>query len=157
MKVSFIAWKLSTIFKSDLIFSSFFTAMCQLYFYFFALRNFINTKELVIYSLVDSLLFFRLRGYESLVDIVVATPGRLVDHVNQTEGFNLGHLRYLVNLNNSFIVLYSSQFEYMWKLKYSCRDLWRILIKKNISRLHLRQCLMALKCIVKKKHMNMRS
>ncbi|XP_066302695.1 ATP-dependent RNA helicase DDX51-like [Branchiostoma lanceolatum] len=34
--------------------------------------------------------------YQSLADIVVATPGRLVDHVEKTAGFNLRHLRYLV-------------------------------------------------------------
>ena len=32
----------------------------------------------------------------SLADIVVATPGRLVDHLRRTEGFSLEHLIYLV-------------------------------------------------------------
>ncbi|XP_033100049.1 ATP-dependent RNA helicase DDX51-like [Anneissia japonica] len=32
----------------------------------------------------------------SLVDIAVATPGRLVDHINLTAGFTLQHLRFLV-------------------------------------------------------------
>ncbi|KAK3102413.1 hypothetical protein FSP39_011231 [Pinctada imbricata] len=35
-------------------------------------------------------------GYESLVDIIVATPGRLVDHITQTKGFDLTALRFLV-------------------------------------------------------------
>ncbi|XP_067911505.1 ATP-dependent RNA helicase DDX51 isoform X3 [Heterodontus francisci] len=35
-------------------------------------------------------------GYRSLADIVVATPGRLVDHIAKTDGFNLQHLRYLI-------------------------------------------------------------
>ncbi|KAI8504948.1 ATP-dependent RNA helicase ddx51 [Branchiostoma belcheri] len=34
--------------------------------------------------------------YQSIADIVVATPGRLVDHVEKTAGFSLRHLRYLV-------------------------------------------------------------
>uniref|UniRef100_T1I0N0 ATP-dependent RNA helicase n=1 Tax=Rhodnius prolixus TaxID=13249 RepID=T1I0N0_RHOPR len=34
--------------------------------------------------------------YESLVDIVVSTPGRLVEHLQKTEGFNLRNLKYLV-------------------------------------------------------------
>ncbi|KAJ8298998.1 hypothetical protein KUTeg_023058 [Tegillarca granosa] len=38
----------------------------------------------------------RLNGYQSLVDIIVATPGRLVDHINKTEGFDLSQLRFLV-------------------------------------------------------------
>nr|XP_014344699.1 PREDICTED: ATP-dependent RNA helicase DDX51 [Latimeria chalumnae] len=35
-------------------------------------------------------------GYRSLADIVVATPGRLVDHISKTPGFSLQQLRYLV-------------------------------------------------------------
>lgn len=31
-----------------------------------------------------------------IIDIVVATPGRLVDHIQKTKGFNLNELRYLV-------------------------------------------------------------
>ena len=33
---------------------------------------------------------------ECLVDILIATPGRLVDHLQYTQGFNVTHLRYLV-------------------------------------------------------------
>ncbi|XP_032399574.1 ATP-dependent RNA helicase DDX51 [Etheostoma spectabile] len=32
----------------------------------------------------------------SLADIVVATPGRLVDHINKNSGFSLEHLRFLI-------------------------------------------------------------
>ena len=39
---------------------------------------------------------YRCWGYESLADIVVATPGRLVDHINTTTGFNLNQLRFMV-------------------------------------------------------------
>lgn len=38
----------------------------------------------------------RVGGLESKVDIVVATPGRLVDHINKTPGFSLTDLRFLV-------------------------------------------------------------
>ena len=34
--------------------------------------------------------------YDSLVDILVTTPGRLVDHMNGTAGFTLSHLQWLV-------------------------------------------------------------
>ncbi|EFA84043.1 putative RNA helicase [Heterostelium album PN500] len=34
--------------------------------------------------------------YQSLVDIIVCTPGRLVEHLNETPGFDLQHLTYLV-------------------------------------------------------------
>lgn len=36
------------------------------------------------------------RGWISLVDIVVTTPGRLADHLYYTEGFSLKCLRFLV-------------------------------------------------------------
>jgi len=35
--------------------------------------------------------------FQSKVDILVATPGRLVDHVHLSRGFTLKHLRYLVS------------------------------------------------------------
>jgi len=33
---------------------------------------------------------------QTKVDILVATPGRLMDHINMTNGFSLEHLQYLV-------------------------------------------------------------
>ncbi|NXU72041.1 DDX51 helicase, partial [Oreotrochilus melanogaster] len=38
----------------------------------------------------------RVTGYSSLADIIVATPGRLTDHINQTPGFSLAQLRFLI-------------------------------------------------------------
>ncbi|XP_071619044.1 ATP-dependent RNA helicase DDX51 isoform X1 [Heliangelus exortis] len=38
----------------------------------------------------------RVTGYSSLADIVVATPGRLKDHISQTPGFSLAQLRFLI-------------------------------------------------------------
>lgn len=35
-------------------------------------------------------------GYRSLVDIVVTTPGRLVEHLKYTPGFSLSRLKFLV-------------------------------------------------------------
>lgn len=35
-------------------------------------------------------------GWISIVDIVVTTPGRLVDHLYYTEGFSLKFLRFLI-------------------------------------------------------------
>ncbi|XP_021018651.1 ATP-dependent RNA helicase DDX51 [Mus caroli] len=35
-------------------------------------------------------------GFRCLADIVVATPGRLVDHIDQTPGFSLQQLRFLI-------------------------------------------------------------
>jgi len=34
--------------------------------------------------------------YDSLVDVLVTTPGRLIDHLNSTAGFTLAHLQWLV-------------------------------------------------------------
>ncbi|XP_074966858.1 ATP-dependent RNA helicase DDX51 isoform X2 [Phalacrocorax aristotelis] len=38
----------------------------------------------------------KVTGYCSLADIIVATPGRLTDHINQTPGFSLTQLRFLI-------------------------------------------------------------
>lgn len=35
-------------------------------------------------------------GYCSLADIIVATPGRLADHISKTPGFSLTQLRFLI-------------------------------------------------------------
>ncbi|KAK7267670.1 hypothetical protein RIF29_20348 [Crotalaria pallida] len=47
------------------------------------------------YDPEDAYLRFQL-GFQSKVDILVATPGRLMDHINTTKGFTLEHLHYLV-------------------------------------------------------------
>ncbi|XP_072271698.1 ATP-dependent RNA helicase DDX51 [Pyxicephalus adspersus] len=44
----------------------------------------------------ETLVVKKLSGFCSLADILVCTPGRLVDHIQQTEGFTLRHLRFLV-------------------------------------------------------------
>eukprot|EP00079_Xenopus_tropicalis_P014279 XP_004910641.1 PREDICTED: ATP-dependent RNA helicase DDX51 isoform X2 [Xenopus tropicalis] len=51
-------------------------------------KSFLKEQE----SLIHKTAF----GFCSLADILVCTPGRLVDHIQQTEGFNLRHLRFLV-------------------------------------------------------------
>ena len=40
----------------------------------------------------------RIPGGSSAVDILIATPGRLMDHLSGTTNFTLQHLRYLVRL-----------------------------------------------------------
>ncbi|KAG8597199.1 hypothetical protein GDO81_002189 [Engystomops pustulosus] len=44
----------------------------------------------------ESLVQKKIFGFCSLADILVCTPGRLVDHIQKTEGFTLRHLRFLV-------------------------------------------------------------
>lgn len=38
-----------------------------------------------------------LQGGSSVIDILIATPGRLMDHIRSTPGFSLQHLRFLVS------------------------------------------------------------
>lgn len=40
---------------------------------------------------------------QTSVDILVATPGRLMDHINMTKGFSLEHLCYLVDGSGSYL------------------------------------------------------
>ena len=43
----------------------------------------------------------RLLGGSSKVDILIATPGRLIDHLSKTQNFSLQHLRFLVGTAQS--------------------------------------------------------
>ncbi|XP_025971833.2 ATP-dependent RNA helicase DDX51 [Dromaius novaehollandiae] len=51
-------------------------------------RSFAKEQEMLVQKKVT--------GYCSLADIVVATPGRLADHISQTPGFSLTQLRFLI-------------------------------------------------------------
>ncbi|XP_063901335.1 ATP-dependent RNA helicase DDX51-like [Zophobas morio] len=53
-------------------------------------------------------------AYESLVDIVVATPGRLLDHLGSTRGFTLQYLRFLV-LDEADRLFYESYYDWLSK------------------------------------------
>lgn len=55
------------------------------------------------------LVIFRCFGFHSQVDIIVCTPGRLVDHINMTPGFDLTNLRFLVR-NSSLNIAKSTLF-----------------------------------------------
>ncbi|KFV66920.1 ATP-dependent RNA helicase DDX51, partial [Dryobates pubescens] len=51
-------------------------------------KSFAKEQEMLVQKKVT--------GYCSLADIIVATPGRLTDHINQTQGFSLAQLRFLI-------------------------------------------------------------
>jgi ATP-dependent RNA helicase DDX51/DBP6 len=56
---------------------------------------------LLEFDLISKFSFFRdgdnsETARKSAIDILIATPGRLVDHINVTPGFTLEHLRFLV-------------------------------------------------------------
>uniref|UniRef100_A0A8C3C4I3 ATP-dependent RNA helicase n=1 Tax=Cairina moschata TaxID=8855 RepID=A0A8C3C4I3_CAIMO len=51
-------------------------------------KSFAKEQEMLVQKKVT--------GYCSLADIIVATPGRLADHISKTPGFNLTQLRFLI-------------------------------------------------------------
>ncbi|KAM9281347.1 ATP-dependent RNA helicase DDX51 [Morus bassanus] len=51
-------------------------------------KSFAKEQEMLVQKKVT--------GYCSLADIIVATPGRLTDHINLTPGFSLTQLRFLI-------------------------------------------------------------
>ncbi|OPJ74820.1 ATP-dependent RNA helicase DDX51 [Patagioenas fasciata] len=51
-------------------------------------KSFAKEQEMLVQKKVT--------GYCSLADVIVATPGRLTDHINQTPGFSLTQLRFLI-------------------------------------------------------------
>ncbi|XP_049662129.1 ATP-dependent RNA helicase DDX51 isoform X2 [Accipiter gentilis] len=51
-------------------------------------KSFAKEQEMLVQKKVT--------GYCSLADIIVATPGRLTDHISQTAGFSLTQLRFLI-------------------------------------------------------------
>ncbi|POI26379.1 hypothetical protein CIB84_009871, partial [Bambusicola thoracicus] len=51
-------------------------------------KSFAKEQEMLVQKKVT--------GYCSLADIIVATPGRLADHISKTPGFSLAQLRFLI-------------------------------------------------------------
>jgi ATP-dependent RNA helicase DDX51/DBP6 len=49
--------------------------------------------------LTNVFLFRRLLGGSSKVDVLICTPGRLMDHLHGTPNFSLQHLRFLVRVH----------------------------------------------------------
>ncbi|XP_065217611.1 probable ATP-dependent RNA helicase Dbp73D [Planococcus citri] len=55
-------------------------------------------------------------GYRSLVDIVVTTPGRLVEHIKYTNGFSLSNLKFLI-IDEADHVMESTQNDWLKHLR----------------------------------------
>ena len=66
--------------------------------------------------------FFSSFWFQSKVDILVATPGRLVDHVHLSRGFTLKHLHFLVSSEISLLTLFDGNDHYIICLAY--RSMW---------------------------------
>ncbi|KAL8008639.1 putative transcription-repair coupling factor, Helicase superfamily, ATP-binding protein [Plasmopara halstedii] len=59
-------------------------------------RNFAAEQSALVGSSMKDIKSSVIDGGSSLVDILVATPGRLVDHLEQTPGFTLQHLQIMI-------------------------------------------------------------
>jgi ATP-dependent RNA helicase DDX51/DBP6 len=57
-----------------------------------AVERSINRVEIVLIHVLNS----KFHGGSSKVDILITTPGRLIDHISSTPNFTLQHLRFLV-------------------------------------------------------------
>lgn len=55
-----------------------------------------NNKVTPLLKSFTNCCLYRLEGGRSKVDILVCTPGRLMDHLQGTPNFTLQHLRFLV-------------------------------------------------------------
>ncbi|PSR80601.1 P-loop containing nucleoside triphosphate hydrolase protein [Coniella lustricola] len=59
-------------------------------------QNFSKTLDASIFDDVPTPLVDHVLDYTSKVDILICTPGRLVDHIKRTPGFSLDYVRWLV-------------------------------------------------------------
>jgi len=61
------------------------------------LKVFLMSKRLTLTAEKKALIRTNVHGEKrTAFDIIVATPGRLIDHLEQTEGFDISQLRFLV-------------------------------------------------------------
>ena len=83
----------------------------------------------------EQLVYTGRRGSFSKVDIVICTPGRLVDHLKFTTGFTLKHIRFLV-VDEADRLLgqdYSGWLESIWQSVYSPSSCRRKLVPLNAN------------------------
>ena len=102
---------------------------------------------MLIHEMTCASFLKRHHGFFSNVDILVCTPGRLVDHITSTDGFSLEYLRFLV-IDEADRLLSQSYHNWLEKIFDAVYkpSIWNTTHNRHAKYLVLFQMISVLKC-----------